>query len=175
MRLGEIQRGILIGYKTRAQMMWCACLDCGKERWCALNRGEPIRKRCPSCANKLKTIASGRRKYKNCTGRVKHRDGYILVLLRPDDFFYPMADKRGYVSEHRLVMAKSLGRNLHRWEIVHHKNHIRNDNRRENLQLVSDDRHNQITILENRIAQLEKRVILLEAENIALKQLGTMV
>jgi len=40
-------------------------------------------------------------------------------------------------------------------KIVHHKNHKRDDNRIENLQLVSDDRHNQITILEVRIKYLE--------------------
>jgi len=67
-----------------------------------------------------------------------------------------MANKQGYVSEHRLVIAKSLGRLLHRWEIIHHKNKIKDDNRYENLQLVTDDRHKQITILENRIAKLEK-------------------
>jgi len=44
------------------------------------------------------------------------------------------------------------------------------DNRIGNLQLVSDDRHNQITILENRIQFLEQRVTMLEAENILLKQ-----
>jgi len=80
-----------------------------------------------------------------------------------------MTNKQGYVPEHRLVMAKQLGRCLHRWELVHHKNHIRDDNRIENLQLVSDDRHQQITILENEINHLKRRVTLLEAENVLLR------
>jgi len=89
-------------------------------------------------------------------GRWVNSQGYILILLQPDDFFYPMAGKDGYVLEHRLVMARHLKRCLHSWEIVHHRNHKRDDNRIENLQLVSDDRHKQISILEAKIARLQK-------------------
>ena len=92
-------------------------------------------------------------------------NGYKEILIQPDAFFYPMVKRDGYVLEHRLVVAKALRRCLHRWEIIHHKGvkypkgsiENKQDNRYpENLQLVSDDRHNQSSILESRIAYLEK-------------------
>ena len=91
-------------------------------------------------------------------GKIANMSGYMQILLSPDDFFYPMVRKRKYVYEHRLVMAKHLGRCLHSWEVVHHKNHIRNDNRIDNLYLACDAGHKQITHFEKILEQQQVEI-----------------
>lgn len=67
--------------------------------------------------------------------------GYKIVLLSLSDPFYCMADKRGYVREHRLVMARHLGRPLEALEEPHHDNENKLDNRIENLILETRASH----------------------------------
>ena len=68
-------------------------------------------------------------------------DGYIQVWLSPTDFFRAMANKNGHILQHRLVMARYIGRCLQPFEKVHHKNGLRNDNRIENLELTTQGAH----------------------------------
>jgi hypothetical protein len=61
--------------------------------------------------------------------------GYRYVYVELDDPLRVMAHVEGNILEHRLVMARHLGRPLTRRETVHHINGDRQDNRIENLQL----------------------------------------
>lgn len=72
------------------------------------------------------------------TGHKKTRtDGYIAVYY-PE---HPSATSEGYVMEHILRMEEHIGRHLEKGEVVHHRNHIRNDNRIENLSLMTFKEH----------------------------------
>ncbi len=65
-------------------------------------------------------------------GRKVVQGGYIKIY-KPD---HPNADNKNCVLEHRLVMEEHLGRYLYKFESVHHKNGVTNDNRISNLQLM---------------------------------------
>lgn len=142
-RVDEIKRGYEIGYKDGQKRIWQACLDCGKERWVRLLKGDkPESHRCQKCENKRPRLH--RRRENSHTwkgGRRVTKKGYVLILLEREDFFYPMVGKGRYIREHRLVMAKYLGRNLHSWEVVHHKNGVKDDNRIKNLELSTNGSH----------------------------------
>ena len=73
-------------------------------------------------------------------GKIKHK-GYVLVYS-PN---HPYKDKCNYVKRSRLVMEKTLSRYLTPIEVVHHINHIRDDDRPKNLMLLSNkSKHNKL-------------------------------
>jgi hypothetical protein len=51
--------------------------------------------------------------------------------------------------EHVVVMEGIIGRRLYSFECVHHKNHIKTDNRPENLELMSKSEHSRLHRLED--------------------------
>jgi len=160
--LGETKRGKEIGKGSSYLYVWAACKSCGKERWVAIVRNHPRDLKCRSCAH-IEWAGRG--------GRIGDGFGYIKIRVYPDNFFYPMADKKGYIREHRLVVAKALGRCLLPWEIVHHKEGFAKDDNRypETLQLVQEMQHNQISLFERIVYRQAKRIAQLEAEVKGLK------
>lgn len=133
--IGEIKKASEIGKKGSNSRIWHACIDCGTERWVAVTKGLPVSVLCRKCHQR------GERHYHWKGGRFLCK-GYIMLTIKPDSYFISMADKRCNVLEHRLVMAKHLGRCLLKSEHVHHKNGIKTDNRIDNLQFISQADHN---------------------------------
>lgn len=107
---------------------------------------------------KARISQANKRRYKSPSvygGHKKKRgDGYIIVYC-PD---HPFASKDGHVLEHKLVMEQAIGRYLVKGEVVHHKNHIRDDNRLENLELMTHREHARLHLLERRANKKKSEV-----------------
>ena len=71
-------------------------------------------------------------------GRRKMANGYVRMWV-PEGT--PGRPKNGLMMEHRLVMQEHMGRPLEAWEIVHHRNGVKDDNRVANLEVVTRARH----------------------------------
>lgn len=87
-----------------------------------------------SLANQIKGI--GHKK--------KRKDGYVAIFFPS----HPKSNKNGYIMEHDLIMECNIGRWLKEDEVVHHKNKIRDDNRIENLELMTFKEHARLHMIE---------------------------
>ena len=70
-------------------------------------------------------------------GKKTSKAGYRLVLM-PE---HPRADSGGYVFEHIVVFEKATGISVPKGCCIHHLNGIKNDNRIENLCMMSHGAH----------------------------------
>lgn len=83
------------------------------------------------------------------------------------EMFAPMATRNGhtYIPEHRLVMARSLGRPLLPTEVVHHHNGRKSDNRLENLELHESNGAHRM-----KHAEVDAEMFRLRRENATLRE-----
>jgi len=152
---GTLTKGRDIGKQTSGTtFIWRICPVCQEGKWVRFVNGKPSSITCRGCSRpkgtwhpSLKTRAKMSASHKTPAERFKNSFGYIMVRLSPNDPFYPMANKTGYVREHRLVVAKRLGRCLLFKEQVHHKDGIKDHNEDSNLQLISPADHNVMTTI----------------------------
>jgi hypothetical protein len=146
-QVGDTANGRYINRSPFHAYILKKCIDCGYVEWINIyfkNKDW----RCRKCVSK--------RNWVHCKGLInRHKPnrpswkggkfisrGYVYMRLYKDDKFYStMANNNEYVLEHRYVMACYLNRPLEDWELVHHKNGIKNDNRIENLELTMNGKH----------------------------------
>lgn len=115
-------------------------LDRVREAWIEIGKRGKGRHMTEEQKAKLSESKKGRRArddYEFGGHEKKRTDGYIKVYV-PD---HPNCTSDGYVMKHILVVERMIGRHLTKDECVHHINHIRDDNRPENLKLMTKAEH----------------------------------
>lgn len=151
--------------KSRDLHILCNCPDCHKDYWIPntqIRRGVKRTPRCNACAILF-------RNYNNGSGRFSTVAGYIgLTISHLDQKDQKLAKEtsrtKGFILEHRMVMARYLKRPLTPDDQIHHRNGNKTDNRIANLRLVTKQTHHiapadkiavSITEIEDCVRQLD--------------------
>lgn len=123
------RKNLIQNRRDQAPKIECAC-GCGESIPSISSSGNPqIYKNNHHSRGKLNSNYKG--------GKIIDGYGYVKILS-PN---HPNKDFRGYVKEHRLVMEQHLGRYLTRDELVHHRDENKQNNKIENLQLITRSKH----------------------------------
>jgi len=123
------------GKRLHNRVTWVCLCECGKYKAATghdLNQDKIV-----SCGCHKRELTIERNK-KRTGGKIKC-NGYWLIYTP----LHPLANAmgRGYVRQGRIVMEKYLERYLDPDEIVHHINHQKDDDRIENLELMTNSSH----------------------------------
>jgi hypothetical protein len=128
------------GKQKTGQWITCEREGCGQRRYVQQNQVK--NEACRFCSNRCKKLAQigqpflGARLPPVPMGhRRKRPDGYIEVKVGTG------VSPSGYQLEHRLVAEKKYGRPIGEREQIHHINHIKHDNRPENLEILDPSSH----------------------------------
>lgn len=117
--------------EARRRYVWRVCDNCHQGKWIVKKRKPAATHLCRHCYA-TRRIGEANPWWQG--GRFL-RSGYLVIKLKPDDPFYPMVTKDGYIPEHRLIMARKVGRCLLSTEDVHHIDGNKLNNSELNLEL----------------------------------------